>query len=88
MGQAGPDTRLGMNGTPCTKKPYTSVKSARERTQNVGNRTRVYHCESCGAYHVTNRDYGKHHEPEMPLELLRPAHKGRHRRKPRPPKPQ
>jgi len=67
---------------PCLKKPYTSVRAARERTQNLGNRLRVYHCDDCGAYHVTNADFGKHHEFDVEMPRTKPRIKRRPERAP------
>jgi hypothetical protein len=71
-----------MNRPACMKRTYSSIKQARERTQNLGNRTRCYWCLECSAWHITNQDSNKHHEPEHSLTVLVPAHKGRFKRKP------
>lgn len=66
----------------CLKRPYTSVRQARERTQTLGNRLRVYVCADCGAYHVTNADRNKHHEPDLELPRPRPRLRRRPERAP------
>jgi len=63
---------------PCVKRAFTSVRLARECSQNLSDRLRVYWCLDCGAYHVTSRDSGKHHEPV--IEITKP--KARLKRKP------
>ena len=71
-----------MDRPACQKRTYTSIKDARERTQNLSNRTRVYWCLSCNAWHITDADRNKHHVPEHSLTVLVPQHKGRIKRKP------
>ena len=71
-----------MDRPACMKRCYTSIRDARERTQNLGNRIRVYFCLDCGSWHITNQDANKHHVPEMSVTVLVPQHKGRIKRKP------
>lgn len=39
---------------PCTKKTFTSIDAAKRAHRKASYRIRVYRCESCGAFHVTN----------------------------------
>lgn len=41
---------------PCRKRAYTSVRAARLAHRSAHWRLRVYRCESCGLYHVTNNE--------------------------------
>jgi len=40
----------------CTKRAFDGVHSARRAHRGASFRIRVYQCEACGKYHVTNQD--------------------------------
>lgn len=45
---------------PCTKRRFRGVKDARLAFQRAGFRVRVYSCDHCGGYHVTNDEKHGH----------------------------
>lgn len=40
----------------CAKHAYASVKAARRAHRKASYRIRVYRCDACHAWHVTNQD--------------------------------
>lgn len=43
--------------TGCGKRCYCSIKKARNAHLRVANRIRVYWCDDCNAFHVTDQEY-------------------------------
>lgn len=60
----------------CGKRCYTGPETARRQTRHLANRTRVYYCLECGAWHITNQDVnGKYRTPLIELAYAKPKKK-------------
>lgn len=52
------------NAHGCPKKRFDSVVAARRAHRKAHYRIRVYHCEYCAGYHVTNNEKRHHQDRE------------------------